>query len=138
MSSTGFHILKLLHDSLIINATNYIFFNIHNQTIIHPLISHSIAQFILYIFDCYKLHLFQYTHPINYKLIWNINKIINYCYVVVSLICLSFINYNLLYCVAPCADVHVTLKESLMCTLHWCAHYTKRGIDVHIIYTSHV
>ena len=28
----------------------------------------------------------------------NINKIINYCYLIVSLICLSFINYNLLYC----------------------------------------
>ena len=32
-----FHILKLLHDSFIINATNYISFNIHNQAIIHPL-----------------------------------------------------------------------------------------------------
>ena len=38
------------------------------------------------------------TCIINYKLIWNINKIINYCCLVVSLICLSFINYNLLYC----------------------------------------
>ena len=28
----------------------------------------------------------------------NINKNINYCCLVVSLICLSFINYNLLYC----------------------------------------
>ena len=33
------------------------------------------------------------TYTINYKFIWNIN----YCYLVVSLICLSFINYNLLY-----------------------------------------
>ena len=38
------------------------------------------------------------TSTINYKFIWNINKIINYCCLVVSLICLSFINYNLLYC----------------------------------------
>ena len=53
--STSFHILKLLHDSLINNATSYISFNIHNQTIIHPLISHSIAQFILYIFHCRKI-----------------------------------------------------------------------------------
>ena len=37
------------------------------------------------------------TCTINYKFIWNINKIINYCCLVVSLICLSFINYNLLY-----------------------------------------
>ena len=35
---------------------------------------------------------------INYKFIWNINKIINYFCLVVLLICLSFINYNLLYC----------------------------------------
>ena len=38
------------------------------------------------------------TYTINYKFIWNINKIINYCCLVISLICLSFINYNLLYC----------------------------------------
>ena len=38
------------------------------------------------------------TYTINYKFIWNINKIINYCCLIVSLICLSFINYNLLYC----------------------------------------
>ena len=38
------------------------------------------------------------TYTINYKFIWNINKIINYCCLVVSLICLSFIKYNLLYC----------------------------------------
>ena len=37
------------------------------------------------------------TYTINYKFIWHINKIINYCCFVVSLICLSFINYNLLY-----------------------------------------
>ena len=30
----SFHILKLLHDSLIINATSYISFNIHNQLIL--------------------------------------------------------------------------------------------------------
>ena len=34
---------------------------------------------------------------INYKFFWNINKIINYSCLVVLLICLSFINYNLLY-----------------------------------------
>ena len=34
------------------------------------------------------------TCTINYKFIWNINKIINYCCLVVSLISLSFINYN--------------------------------------------
>ena len=34
------------------------------------------------------------TYTINYKFIWNINKIINYCCLVVLLICLSFINYN--------------------------------------------
>ena len=28
-----FHILKSLHNSLIINITNYISFNVHNQTI---------------------------------------------------------------------------------------------------------
>ena len=33
----SFHILKSLHDSFIINATNYIYFNVHNQAIIHPL-----------------------------------------------------------------------------------------------------
>ena len=33
----SFYILKLLHDSLIINVTNYISFNVHNQTIIYPL-----------------------------------------------------------------------------------------------------
>ena len=38
------------------------------------------------------------TCTINYKFIGNINKIINYCCLVVSLVCLSFINYNLLYC----------------------------------------
>ena len=32
-----FHILKSLHNSLIINATSYIFFNVHNQAIIHQL-----------------------------------------------------------------------------------------------------
>ena len=36
-SSPSFHILKSVHDSLIINATSYISFNVHNQTIIHPL-----------------------------------------------------------------------------------------------------
>ena len=38
------------------------------------------------------------TYTINYKFIWNINKIINYYCLVVLLICLSFVNYNLLYC----------------------------------------
>ena len=37
------------------------------------------------------------TYTMNYKFIWHINKIINCCCLVVSLICLSFINYNLLY-----------------------------------------
>ena len=32
-----FHSLKLVHDNLIINATSYISFNVHNQTIIYPL-----------------------------------------------------------------------------------------------------
>ena len=32
-----FHILKLMHNSLIINATSYISFNVYNQAIIHPL-----------------------------------------------------------------------------------------------------
>ena len=35
MPSTSFHILKSVHDSLIINATSYISFNVHNQAIIH-------------------------------------------------------------------------------------------------------
>ena len=48
----SFHILKSLHDNLIINTINYISFNVHNQAIIYLLISHSIAQFILYIFHC--------------------------------------------------------------------------------------
>ena len=38
------------------------------------------------------------TFIINYKFIWNINKIINYYCLVVSWIYLFFINYNLLYC----------------------------------------
>ena len=37
LPSTSFHILKSLHDSLIINTTNYISFNVHNQAIIHLL-----------------------------------------------------------------------------------------------------
>ena len=37
-----FYILKSLHDIFIINSTSYIFFNVHSQTIIHPLISHLI------------------------------------------------------------------------------------------------
>ena len=41
--SMNFHILKLLHDSLIINAASYISFNVHNQAIIHQLIFYSIA-----------------------------------------------------------------------------------------------
>ena len=35
--STSFLSLKLLHNSLIINATNYISFNVHNQAIIYSL-----------------------------------------------------------------------------------------------------
>ena len=38
------HILKLLHDNFIINPISYIFFNVHNQTIIHSLIFHSLLQ----------------------------------------------------------------------------------------------
>ena len=33
----SFHILKSLYDSLIINATSYVFFNVHNEAIIHSL-----------------------------------------------------------------------------------------------------
>ena len=33
----SFHILKSMNDSLIINVTSYIYFNIYNQAIIHPL-----------------------------------------------------------------------------------------------------
>ena len=40
-----FYILKLLHDFFIINFTSYIYFNIHNQTTICPLISHLIDLF---------------------------------------------------------------------------------------------
>ena len=35
-TSTSFHILKSVHNNLIINATSYIPFNVPNQTIIHP------------------------------------------------------------------------------------------------------
>ena len=35
-TSMSFHILKSVHNSLIINVTNYISFNVHNQVIIHP------------------------------------------------------------------------------------------------------
>ena len=54
LSSTRFHILKPLHDRFIINPTSYIFFNVYSQTIIQPLISHSIAQLILDIFHCWN------------------------------------------------------------------------------------
>ena len=43
----SFYILKLLHNSLIINVTNYLYFNVNNQKIIHPLISHLIAIFYI-------------------------------------------------------------------------------------------
>ena len=33
----SFHILKSVYNSLIINTTSYISFNVHNQTIIHSL-----------------------------------------------------------------------------------------------------
>ena len=42
---TRFHILKSLHDIFIINPMIYISFNVHNQTIIHLLISHLIDLF---------------------------------------------------------------------------------------------
>ena len=48
-------ILKLLNDSFIINTTNYMVFNVHNQAIIYPLIFHSILQFILLYFIAKKL-----------------------------------------------------------------------------------
>ena len=35
-TSTSFLILKSVHNSLIINVTSYISFNVHNQIIIHP------------------------------------------------------------------------------------------------------
>ena len=34
MPSTSFHVMKSLHNSLIINVTRYIYFNVHNQAII--------------------------------------------------------------------------------------------------------
>ena len=40
-----FHVLKLLHDFFIINPMSYIYFNVHNQIITHPLISHLIDLF---------------------------------------------------------------------------------------------
>ena len=45
LSSTIFYILKLLHDTFIINPISYICFNVHSQAIIHPLISHLIYLF---------------------------------------------------------------------------------------------
>ena len=45
LHSMIFHILKLLHDIFIINPTSYIYFNVYNQTNIHPLISHLIDLF---------------------------------------------------------------------------------------------
>ena len=41
---TSFRILKFVHDSFIINITSYIFFNVHNQAIIHPLNIEQIIQ----------------------------------------------------------------------------------------------
>ena len=38
------YILKLVHDSLIINAINYISFNVNNQAIIHLLIIEQIME----------------------------------------------------------------------------------------------
>ena len=35
---TIFHILQLLHDNFIINPISYIYFNVHSQAIIYPLI----------------------------------------------------------------------------------------------------
>ena len=43
LPSTVLHVLKALHDSLIINAIKYVLFYIKKQTIIHPLIRHSVA-----------------------------------------------------------------------------------------------
>lgn len=43
--STMFYILKSLHDIFIINLTSSVFFNVHSQTIIYPLISYLIDLF---------------------------------------------------------------------------------------------
>ena len=56
-----FHILKLLYDFFIINPTSYIYFNVHNQTIIYPLISLLIDLFRI----CYDLNGFFLRFKIN-------------------------------------------------------------------------
>ena len=43
---TSFYILKLLYDNFVINASSYIFFNIHCQAIMKLLISHSITYIL--------------------------------------------------------------------------------------------
>ena len=45
LPSMIFYILKLLQNIFIINPSSYIYFNIHSQAIIHPLISHLIDLF---------------------------------------------------------------------------------------------
>jgi len=42
LSFTIFHILKSFHDIFIVNLMSYMSFNVHSQTIIHPLIFHLI------------------------------------------------------------------------------------------------
>lgn len=51
VSSTSFHNLKQLHNSLIIKGIQC---NTLNQTIVHPLISYSIEQIALYVLHCRK------------------------------------------------------------------------------------
>ena len=61
--------------------------------------------FLLKSFCFFKLwawrgkHLLADVKPVFYNIAWmfSLNKIINYCCLIVLLICLSFINYNLLY-----------------------------------------
>ena len=50
LPTTSFHILKILHDDLVAYTIKYIFFNISNQTIFHPLISHLVTRSVLYEF----------------------------------------------------------------------------------------
>ena len=47
LSSTIFHILKSFHDIVIVNLMSYRSFNVHSQTIIHPLIFHLIDDMVI-------------------------------------------------------------------------------------------
>ena len=55
LPTTSFHILKILHDNLVAYTIKYIFFNISNQTIFHPLISHLVTRSVLYEFHLWSL-----------------------------------------------------------------------------------